>query len=125
MFSPCGQGETNVTKQPSKKYSTLIVANWQLLTVGNSSRSATNQEIYCVRCLLTVSKLAQPAPPLAGGKRLGDGGFMLSEGVRLIDGEGETLGDGAVVVWQASDQGMQSVILQLSDLEALLAAARG
>lgn len=50
---------------------------------------------------------------------------MLSEGVRLIDGEGETLGDGAVVVWQASDQGMQSVILQLSDLEALLAAARG
>lgn len=43
--------------------------------------------------------------------------------VALQDGEARAMGDGVFVVVQDTEEGTQSIVLQRSDLEALLALA--
>jgi hypothetical protein len=46
-----------------------------------------------------------------------------SDVIDLVDGEARSMGEGVFVLLQNSEDGPQSIILQRSDLEALLAAS--
>ena len=47
---------------------------------------------------------------------------MIEERIMLADGEAERMGEGCFVLMQETPEGVQSIVVQRSDLEALLAA---